>query len=81
MGKSASPLFVKQVGNVTYLAIFNYSDAEQKINLDFSRLALRIGEKYNFTDLIAQKTASIQDNQLLKLAAKDALIFKITSKK
>ncbi|MNX17838.1 hypothetical protein D3C86_477260 [compost metagenome] len=81
MGKSASPLFVKQVGNVTYLAIFNYSDAEQKINLDFSRLALRTGEKYNFTDLIAQKTASIQDNQLLKLAAKDALIFKITSKK
>jgi len=80
-GKSASPLFIKQVGNVTYLAIFNYSDAEQKIKLDFSRLALRNDEKYNFTDLIAQKTASIQDNQLLKLAAKDALIFKITSKK
>ncbi len=80
-GKSASPLFVKQVGNVTYLAIFNYSDAEQKINLDFSRLGLKTSEKYNSTDLIAQKTASIQHNHILKLAAKDALIFKITSKK
>jgi len=80
-GKSASPFFIKQVGQVKYLAIFNYSDAEQNFKLKFSRLGLKAGEKYNARNLINQKEASFQDNQSLKLAAKDALIFKITSKK
>jgi len=80
-GKSASPLFVKQVGKVTYLAVFNYSDGEQNIKLDFSRIGLKNDQQYSATNLINQTEIPFQHNQLIKLAAKDALIFKITSKK
>lgn len=80
-GKSASPLFVKQVGDVTYLATFNYSDAGQNFKLDFSRLELKSSEKYEALNLINQTESPFQHNQIIKLAAKDAVIFKITSKK
>lgn len=78
-GKSASQLFVKQVGNVTYLAVFNYIDAEQHFNLDFARLGLEKDKKYGCENLIDQTKAMLKDNQTLKLPAKDAQIFKLTS--
>ncbi|KIA93605.1 alpha-galactosidase [Pedobacter kyungheensis] len=80
-GKSASPLFVKQVGEVTYLAAFNYSDAEQNLKLDFSRLGLKNSEKYEALNLINQTESPFLHNQIINLPAKDAVIFKITSKK
>ncbi|GAA4202722.1 alpha-galactosidase [Pedobacter jeongneungensis] len=78
-GKSASQLFVKQVGNVKYLAVFNYSDAEQHFNLDFARLGLEKDKKYGCENLIDQTKTMLKDNQALKLPAKDAQIFKLTS--
>lgn len=78
-GKSASQLFVKQVGNVKYLAVFNYSDAEQHFNLDFARLGLEKDKKYGCENLIDQTKTTLKDNQALKLPAKDAQIFKLTS--
>ncbi|SDC16951.1 alpha-galactosidase [Pedobacter soli] len=80
-GKSASPLFVKQVGEVTYLAAFNYSGAEQNLKLDFSRLGLKNSEKYEALNLINQTESPFQHNQIINLPTKDAVIFKITSKK
>ncbi|RBQ02434.1 alpha-galactosidase [Pedobacter miscanthi] len=78
-GKSASQLFVKQVGNVKYLAVFNYSDTEQHYNLDFARLGLEKDKKYGCENLIDQTKTMLKDNQILKLSAKDAQIFKLTS--
>ncbi|SDF67476.1 alpha-galactosidase [Pedobacter terrae] len=79
-GKSASPLFVKLVGNVKYLAVFNYSDEAKVFNIDFSRMGLKINATYKTENLVNQKTADLKNNQMLSLAGKDAAIFKITLK-
>ncbi|MEH3112446.1 alpha-galactosidase [Pedobacter terrae] len=79
-GKSASPLFVKQVGNIKYLAIFNYSAEIKAFTIDFSRIGLKVNETYNTENLINRKTADFKNNQVLYLAEKDAAIFKITLK-
>lgn len=76
-GKSASQLFVKQVGNVKYLALFNYSDEARSFILDFSRIGLKINEVYSCQNLITQKTEKFKNNQAFSVAAKDAIIFKI----
>lgn len=78
-GKSASPFFIKQVGNVKYLAVFNYGDTEQRFNLDFTRLGLEKDKKYGCENLIDRTKTMLKDNQALKLPAKDAQIFKLTS--
>ncbi|MCX2492165.1 alpha-galactosidase [Pedobacter sp. PF22-3] len=79
-GKSASPLFIKQTGNIKYLAIFNYSDQIKAFNIDFSRMGLKTNDIYKAENLINQKTADLKNNQMLSLAGKDAAIFKITLK-
>jgi alpha-galactosidase len=79
-GKSASQLFVKQVGDVKYLAIFNYSDVVKPFTIDFSRIGLKVGEVYSCENLIAKKAESFKDMQSISLAAKDAVIFKIILK-
>ena len=76
-GKSASQLFVKQVGNVKYLTLFNYGDEARSFILDFSRIGLKIDEVYSCQNLITQKTENFKNNQALSVAAKDAIIFKI----
>ena len=79
-GKSASQLFVKQVGNVKYLALFNYSDEAKSFTSDFSRIGLNINEVYSCQNLITRKTENFKNNQALSVAAKDAIIFKIILK-
>lgn len=75
--KLASQLFVKQVGNVMYLAVFNYSEEVKPFTIDFSRIGLKAVEIFSCENLITQKKESLKDNQNIKLAAKDAVIFKI----
>lgn len=77
MGKSASPLFTKQVGKVTYLAVFNYSDEAKPFTINFSRIGLKATEIFNSENLITQKSEHFQDMKTIDLAAKDAVIFKI----
>lgn len=79
--KLASPLFVKQVGNVKYLAIFNYNDKTKPFKLDFSRIGLNKDEVYNAQNLLTHKTEDLKNNQALNLAGKDATMIKITLKK
>ncbi|TCD26992.1 alpha-galactosidase [Pedobacter psychrodurus] len=80
-GKLASQLFVKQVGSVKYLAIFNYSDEAKSFTLDFSRIGLNKEEVYNCQNLLSQKIENLKNNQALNLAGKDATMIKITLKK
>lgn len=80
-GKSASPLFVKEVGNVKYLAVFNYGDEAKAFTIDFSRIGLKASDTYKAENLIAKTTEDLKNNQTLNLGAKDALILKITLKK
>ncbi len=79
--KLASQLFVKQVGNVKYLAIFNYNDETKPFKLDFSRIGLNKDEVYSAQNLLTQKTEDLKNNQVLNLAGKDATMIKITLKK
>jgi len=79
-GKAASQLFVKQVGNVKYLALFNYSDEAKVFNIDFSRIGLKAVEIFSCENLITQKQENFQNMQNINLAAKDAVILKITGK-
>ncbi len=77
-GKSASQLFVKQVGNIKYLAVFNYSDAPKALNIDFARIGLKANNTYKTENLITKKVAYLHHNQTINLAEKDAFIVKIT---
>lgn len=77
-GKSASPLFIKSVGNVKYLAIFNYRDEQKAVNINFSRIGLDTNAVYSAKNLINQKAAEFKNNEILNLAPKDAAIFKIS---
>ncbi|WP_316827964.1 alpha-galactosidase [Pedobacter miscanthi] len=79
-GKSASQLFVKQLGNVKYLAVFNYSDEAKPITIDFAQIGLEEVRIFSCENLITQKTEGLKNNQILNLGAKEALIFKITLK-
>lgn len=79
-GKSASPLFIKEAGNVKYLAVFNYGDEAKTFIIDFSRIGLKVKDVYKTENLITQKTERLKDNQTLDLASKDAIILKITIK-
>jgi len=79
-GKSASQLFVKQVGNVKYLAVFNYGDEAKDFKIDFSRIGLKADKLYSAENLISQKVEAFKNNQTLNLAGKDALILKIMLK-
>ena len=79
-GKLASQLFIKQVGTVKYLAIFNYGDEEKSFKLDFSCLGLKPNEMYNTQNLISKKEDQIKNNHTINLAAKDAVIFKVDLK-
>ncbi|NMN37078.1 alpha-galactosidase [Pedobacter sp. SG918] len=79
-GKSASQLFVKELNGVKYLAVFNYSEGANDFNIDFSRIGLKLDQVYGTENLISRKKESLKNNQIIKLAAKDATIFKITLK-
>ncbi|WP_025142383.1 alpha-galactosidase [Pedobacter jeongneungensis] len=79
-GKSASQLFVKQVGNVKYLAIFNYGDEAKDFKIDFSRIGLKADKLYSAENLISQKVESFKNYQTLNLTGKDALLLKIMVK-
>ncbi|MBO9675723.1 MAG: alpha-galactosidase [Sphingobacteriaceae bacterium] len=80
-GKSASQLFVKDVGHVKYLAVFNYGDKAKYFTIDFARIGLKANEIYHAQNLINQKTEAFKNNQTINLGGKDALILKITLKK
>jgi len=79
-GKSASQLFVKQAGNIKYLAIFNYSDATKAFHIDFTGIGLKATDAYIAENLITRKVESLHHNQTINLDGKDAFIFKITLK-
>ncbi|MDQ0638948.1 alpha-galactosidase [Pedobacter sp. W3I1] len=79
--KLASQLFVKQVGNVKYLAVFNYSEEIKSFAIDFSRIGLNKDEVYSFQNLLTHEMENFKNNQVLNLAGKDATIIKITLKK
>lgn len=80
MGKSASPVFTKQIGKVTYLAVFNYSDEAKPFTINFSRIGLKATEIFNCENLITQRSERFQDMKTINLAAKDAVIFKIVAR-
>lgn len=80
MGKSASPVFTKQVGKVTYLAVFNYSDEAKPFTINFSRIGLKATEIFNCENLVTQRSERFQDMKTINLAAKDAVIFKIVAR-
>ncbi|GGH06542.1 alpha-galactosidase [Pedobacter zeae] len=80
-GKSASQLFVKDLGSVKYLAAFNYGEEAKYLTVDFSRIGLKANKQYHAQNLINQKTAAFKNNQTINLAGKDALILKIMPEK
>lgn len=80
-GKSASQLFVKDLGSVKYLAAFNYGDEAKYLTVDFSRIGLKANKLYHAQNLINQKTEAFKNNQTINLAGKDALILKIMPEK
>lgn len=76
--KEASEMFVKQSGNVRYLAIFNYGDKEKKFVITAAAVGLKTFNGHQLEDVFAHKSGASVHTAEFVLPASDARLIKIT---
>jgi len=74
---TASALFTKQVKDITYLVVFNYSDNEQRFAIPQDAIGLDMRQNYIAIDILSNERISLKENPSLILPAADARILKI----
>jgi len=79
-GKSASGQFIKEQGNIRYLALFNYKNKDTSAIIDFSRLGINVNSIAMIEDIIDHQVVLPKDYQLKALRPEQATILKITLK-
>lgn len=77
-GNKGVELFVKTVGEVTYLAAFNYNNTPRTYKLPVDRLGLRSGKKLNAVELFANAKSMLTSNIQLTIPSSDAMLYIIT---
>jgi len=75
-GTSASKIFYTTRNNITYAAVFNYSDISADMNIDLARLGLT--GSYIATELYSGTATTGSGSLSFTLPASDAHIYKIT---
>ena len=77
--KRAENLFMLELDNCIYLALFNFSNQPQKQDIPIKLLTLNEqGKEYDFTELWSGEKGKIKDSVLqINIPEKDALILKI----
>ena len=78
-GNKGVELFVKTVGSVTYLAVFNYSDKPRDYSLPFSRLGFKQEKKISATELFSGAQRTFTGNGQLTIPPSDAMIYVIST--
>lgn len=76
--KEASELFVKQVGNSTYLAIFNYDKEPKKFIIKPSDIGLKTLTGIKTEDLFTKRVISANFPATFEVEAGNAMMIKIT---
>ncbi|RZK65537.1 MAG: alpha-galactosidase [Pedobacter sp.] len=79
-GKSASGQFIKDQGNIKYLALFNYEDKNTAATIDFSRLGINEQAISMIEDLIENQVVFPKDYHQKELGPAQATMLKITLK-
>lgn len=77
-GNSASKIFYATKDNTTYVAVFNYSSTTMNDAIDLSRLGLGT-ESHTIKELFSGATSNAQGTLNVSIAAKDAVLYSITS--
>lgn len=77
-GTKTSETFVRKIGDVWYLAVFNYGKSPKEYHLPIERMGLPLRSEYKLLDIFSNKEAVFKGNAIdLMLPAEDARIFKI----
>jgi len=71
-------LFIKTVGQKTYLALFNYSNNPRNYSLPLSRLGFKKEKKISATELFSGAQRTWSGNIELTIPPSDAMIYVIT---
>jgi alpha-galactosidase len=80
-GQQASELFVKSIGGVHYLAMFNYSKEPKNYPISMERLGISSKTNWTAFDLIDWKSEIFNTQTTIQVPAKSARIFKLTGGK
>ena len=72
-------VFIKTVGQKTYLALFNYSNSPRDYSLSLSRLGFKQDKKINATELFSGAQSTWPDNKQIQVPTSDAMIYVITA--
>lgn len=80
-GKGASAQFIKERGNLRYLAIFNYEDKPVSTKIDFSRLGFLRSAILSIENVINHQIINAEEYQQIELKSAQATMLKITLKK
>jgi alpha-galactosidase len=72
-------LFIKTVGQKTYLALFNYSNSPRNYSLSLSRLGFKPEKKISATELFSGAQSTWTDNKQIQVPPSDAMIYVITT--
>ncbi len=75
-GNTASQIFYTTQNNITYVAVFNYSNSNADMNIDLARLGLT--GSYTATELYSGTITTGSGSLSFTLPASDAHIYKIT---
>jgi alpha-galactosidase len=76
--KDASSLFTKKSENTHYLAIFNYTDKEEKHVINAAELGLKTFQGYQLEDIFTHQPVSHHDTIEITVEAGNAALIKIT---
>lgn len=77
-GESSADMFVYNVGDTAYVAVFNYNTTQnQKRDFDFARLGLVKGQKYCFRELWTGVSGIYDDTWSVTVRRSDAQLYKI----
>jgi alpha-galactosidase len=75
-GENASEMFTRKIGNVVYLAVFNYSNEPKEITIDAKRVGLSPQKEYLVHEIIQNNKAGMT----IKIGAADAALYKFEEK-
>lgn len=77
-GKRTSETFVRKIGQIGYLVVFNYDKSQKEYHLPLEWIGLPNDNSYKLLDIFNNKENNFKGNTIdLMLPGEDARIFKI----
>jgi alpha-galactosidase len=76
-GQGASSMFVRQIGDSFYLAVFNYNSKAQSFVVDAKRIGLSPDHYYSGIELFHENKVTLKNTLNIDLPPADAIIIKL----